>query len=1079
MANIAARDGSGSVVEIYAKGAGTPADPYRYTSEGFLPFAWKVTTAGTGYDLNDRLLLKQESNETFQWYKITSTGTVSGLGNTNIPAANREELSGSGGASSSTPAYIGVAKTTSGTEYTAGDEVLIIFTTAGVPSGGYNLDKGAALTAAPNAAHFNFSSSSSTSSGGTIAVTYDIVAGATGLQGAWDVTNATVYPSGGGTAIAIGTTTGNARNLVIASGSSSSAVAQTFQYIAIQNNAVAGVVNGRRYDRRRLVNNSTNAVLTPDAWTDYELGTELSATQIAAISITADFDPNPITTTAAVALKSQDWIVVPHTGDAASGLAKRAIAREYVAQDAAGTVTAPFWTNVSDATITAPNRTNLVRAEVGYPESVLVEYAINSAPTVFLNGFAVRLPSGTFDLYSDYALSTPVVQGAAAGEVLATSIRPRTVSSSGGGVAVLYDIVGGASGIEGAWDITNAQVRPKDGGVAIIIGTATGNATNLRFPATSANYVDYRVNTAHNGLALNDEVRENITSLGSTWTLLTGGALPGATPIRANLTRISGTTVESIELNTGIITPKTQRVTLATDDALNTEVVANNPILYDDGATLGIKGRQIVVRNKATGNRTVTNLIADYSVAIPVTATNIRPDASASTLATMPLTAIANSTKIIEVPEPGDAAVAGSGTVPFRPAPGALSLSETAADLNGIPATATAVSLTIWPSATTRNDLSNPNQTYLAGLLLIYTIDGTDPNWGVGATLAPNGVPLKYGDRLILNRTDALRLRVLANSDTNTTVPTSPGRPQITFYSLEGTAPDLPIYQAYDWSISAGSTGSDTLSTQLPASLGSKAGAQSLSIVHATDDPLLTEVIANNSILYDNGSTLGIKGWQLVTRNRPTGTPTIVNLLADYSATIPGTATNIREAPTPLGSGGGLAVLYDVVGGTANIEGAWDITNGQVRPQSGGAAIAIGTATGNATNLRSLGRSGAPLIVNGSGVIQPVKRSSLTYLYGSDTNATVAVTTPVAPVGQRHIVEQVIFSFSGGFLPVSGAAFTLAGETTMSFDVTTAGVGPIEICFRGAAAASVTATLAAGGTNVIGKLTIGYRTEVV
>jgi hypothetical protein len=172
----------------------------------------------------------------------------------------------------------------------------------------------------------------------------------------------------------------------------------------------------------------------------------------------------------------------------------------------------------------------------------------------------------------------------------------------------------------------------------------------------------------------------------------------------------------------------------------------------------------------------------------------------ATATSTTPLTAIANSTKTIEIPEPGDVAVAGSATIPMRAAAGALSLSPTSAERNGIPTTATAVSLTVWPDQETRNNLNNVNQGYLAALQLVYTIDGTSPGWGT-ADLGPNCAPLKYGDRLILSRADALRLRMLANSDTLAATPVSPGRPQVTFYGLEGTAPPYPIYQAYDWSI--------------------------------------------------------------------------------------------------------------------------------------------------------------------------------------------------------------------------------------------------------------------------------------
>ncbi|MGL5064923.1 MAG: hypothetical protein ACRC62_33520, partial [Microcoleus sp.] len=515
-------------------------------------------------------------------------------------------------------------------------------------------------------------------------------------------------------------------------------------------------------------------------------------------------------------------------------------------------------------------------------------------------------------------------------------------------IAVNYNVVDGGAGLQGIWDIGANKVKALGSATELTIGTTTGLATNLRFPG-GTNYINYRVTTAHNGLLLNDEVRQTINASGITWTRIDGTALPGATPLTANLVRTGGSIIESIEFNAGVITANTQRITLATDDPLNTEIISKNAILYDDGATLGIKGWRLISRNRATGTRTITNLLDDYSAAIPVSATNIRetsatnssgggiavyydvvggsfnlegawdvansrvypkgsgaaltvgtatgnarnlsfaentefvdytvntahnglavndqvrkkvtplgdtwakldgtalPGANpvvanltqtnpaiASSSTRTPLTAIANSSITIEVPEPGDTAVAGSATIPFRPAPGALAISATPGDLNGIPTTATAVSITVWPSVLTRDDLGNRNQAYLAGLSLIYTIDGTDPDWGT-ANLTPNGHPMGYGGHLILSRADALNLRVLANSDTNTANPVSPGRPQLNIYGLIGTEPEYPIYQSYDWALVSGLSSGNNLSAQLPVSLGAKAGAQSLSIVPATD----------------------------------------------------------------------------------------------------------------------------------------------------------------------------------------------------------------------------------------------------
>jgi hypothetical protein len=262
-----------------------------------------------------------------------------------------------------------------------------------------------------------------TSSGGSsaIAVNYDVVGGGTGLQGIWDISANKIKALGSATELTIGTATGNATNLLLSSGSA--AVIQSDTYRAIQANATAGIVNERQYLRRQILSASGTVLNT--AWIDLELGTLLTQTQVAAINIVADLDPgSAVSTVTGTRLRSQDWIVVANGGDTASGLARYAIAREFVTEDASGTVTAPFWTNSADTVITAPARSNLVRVEQGYPEPISVKYALNNAPTVFLNGYAVRLPNNVIELYSNFNLSTLVPQGAGATEAIASSISP-------------------------------------------------------------------------------------------------------------------------------------------------------------------------------------------------------------------------------------------------------------------------------------------------------------------------------------------------------------------------------------------------------------------------------------------------------------------------------------------------------------------------------------------------------------------------------------------------------------------------------------------------------------------------------
>jgi hypothetical protein len=122
--------------------------------------------------------------------------------------------------------------------------------------------------------------------------------------------------------------------------------------------------------------------------------------------------------------RSQDWIVVPFAGDSSSGLTQRGIAREFTVLDIDGTPINTFWTNANGLPITAPSRSNLVRSEGGYPQAIAIEYALNSNPNIFLSGYAVSLPGGGVDLYSDYGLTIHIAQGTGNTEAIAASIRP-------------------------------------------------------------------------------------------------------------------------------------------------------------------------------------------------------------------------------------------------------------------------------------------------------------------------------------------------------------------------------------------------------------------------------------------------------------------------------------------------------------------------------------------------------------------------------------------------------------------------------------------------------------------------------
>jgi hypothetical protein len=403
-------------------------------------------------------------------------------------------------------------------------------------------------------------------------------------------------------------------------------------------------------------------------------------------------------------------------------------------------------------------------------------------------------------------------------------------------LAILYDIVGGASALEGAWDVAKNQVWPKDGSAATAVGTATGNATLLRFPVSSS----------------------------------------------------------------------------------------------------------------------------------------------------IPLTAIAASTKIIEVPEPGDAAVAGSATIPFRPAPGAIAFSDTSAALNGIPTAATAIALTVWPNALTRGDLTDSNQAYLASLTLIYTIDGSTPEWG-SADLAPNGIPLKYGDRLTLSRTDALKFRVLSNSDTNATTPTSPGRPQITFYGLEGGVPQSPIYSAYDWSLlRSGSNGGGST----PSSISSAPAIRTTSTIIL--DTALTEgtfLLANvRQFEIGNGSLVPLRysfvSGATVDSANHTRIHQDVETRSESDIFFSGTMYICAESlPTPL------AIASTTTSGSASVTTAASFSDAVVGQSISGTGIPLGARIGSINAAKN------SLNLVASDGITPVTATASGSVTLSITGAVVRLTT--------------------------------------------------------------------------------------
>ena len=279
------------------------------------------------------------------------------------------------------------------------------------------------------------------------------------------------------------------------------------QYIAIQNNATAGIVDTNPYLREQWFDATTQA-LTLERWFNQETGLQLTTAQVAAIDIQNDLDPGGVTTST-TQLSTRDYVVVPNGGS--NGNARYSVVREL--RDESSAVAVPVWIDPdTDAVLAgAPSRIDLAET---YPETLLIEYAVNGAPTTLLDGYAIRLPfNGGFEVYSDFALTTLIAQDAAATVVApgatATEVIPETIKLRGSGTVPSSSAIG---------QLMIELARPGDGVAAVDVATNTGpGLTGYYRPAESG---------AAAFLLSSNSADENSIPAGTTWALIQFQAPP-------------------------------------------------------------------------------------------------------------------------------------------------------------------------------------------------------------------------------------------------------------------------------------------------------------------------------------------------------------------------------------------------------------------------------------------------------------------------------------------------------------------------------------------------------------------------
>jgi hypothetical protein len=189
--------------------------------------------------------------------------------------------------------------------------------------------------------------------------------------------------------------------------------------------------------------------------------------------------------------------------------------------------------------------------------------------------------------------------GATTGSTLRTVEATDSVVKHATRVPIVYDLGGTES--EGYHDWSTGTLR-----ITNPAGVEVASASFVRFISGSGgsdtDYIDYIVTTAHNGLAVNQRVRERISETGVTWTDLDGNALAG-TPDRTNLERIGGSTPTIYTTDTGPTDAQSLR-TVTADDSPDVVVLGELRDRVPDPSTLqsfGATGSAVsgVVKNAA------------------------------------------------------------------------------------------------------------------------------------------------------------------------------------------------------------------------------------------------------------------------------------------------------------------------------------------------------------------------------------------------------------------------------------------------------------------------------------------------
>ena len=231
--------------------------------------------------------------------------------------------------------------------------------------------------------------------------------------------------------VQVGTGVGEARNIRAATGGETTGASGSIQPVTYDSSDGAGGaattgVAGFLVAGGGLYPTAADALANTNPITVAPIGTAAAGNAIQGTLV--------ISTSTATGLVPTDYIVIPNAGS--NGNLRRARVRAL--GDTTNAVVPPIWVNPeTDAVlVTAPALDDLAPE---YPATQLIQYAVNAAPTTPVNGYAIALPNGGFEVYSDYALTQLLTQdpaatvaapGATGTDVIPETIEPRAQTSS-------------------------------------------------------------------------------------------------------------------------------------------------------------------------------------------------------------------------------------------------------------------------------------------------------------------------------------------------------------------------------------------------------------------------------------------------------------------------------------------------------------------------------------------------------------------------------------------------------------------------------------------------------------------------